>query len=120
MGALAPEQVDEAVLKWYRNLVDEADKKYNRQPRHVDLEDAWSCLSYQTNPVEIEGLGEVCVEEDFDEEFHTNRYLVVRVGSSLHYKRCGWRASHDGSYLDGPTVQVRPLTKTVTYWETNK
>ncbi|WKW85997.1 hypothetical protein SEA_JONJAMES_16 [Gordonia Phage JonJames] len=120
---LTPEQVDKALLEWYQGNVDEhVAKNPDRAPRRVYVEGAWYSISYHKGPVDVPGLGIVTHEETFDEEGHTNHYVVIHVdrGNSyeepLYFKRCGWRQSHYGSELDGPTVQVRPNVRTITEW----
>jgi hypothetical protein len=34
-----------------------------------------------------------------------------------YFKRNGYHVSHDGSYFDGPTEEVRSVEKTITVWE---
>jgi len=112
---LTANQVDEALVEWWldqRNLA-----------RTGSSEDyAWENISYQPG-VEILPIGYVTVVEDYNEEFHTDRYVVISIetpAGKQYFKRNGWRQSHYGSELDGPTVEVVPEQKTITIWNTKE
>jgi hypothetical protein len=84
----------------------------------------WEYYMWGSLPTELPGIGTMTRVELHDEEFETACWMVVKIvdpqGNERLFKRNGWRASHDGSCLDGPTVEVRAETKTiqVTTYET--
>lgn len=81
-------------------------------------EGGWQSFPWARESFEIPGIGTLQVLEYQDEEFETQCWLVVRItdpeGNVRLFKRNGWRASHDGSYLEGPTFEVKEFTETVT------
>jgi hypothetical protein len=92
-------------------------------------ERAWSPTSYAWEHLlrgpegaqhELPGIGTLRVVEIRDEEFEAKCWVVVSVtdadGNVRCFRRNGWRASHDGSYLGGPTEEVLPRAKVVTDW----
>ncbi len=74
---------------------------------------------------DVQGLGRVTLETQFGGEGQgDNYYLVLKVvdilssdGTVRYFKKLGWHASHDGSYLDGDLVEVKPVDRTVTFYE---
>lgn len=77
----------------------------------------WDRYAYASAEVELDDIGTLRVVEYHDEEFETQCWLVVSItdpdGNERLFKRNGWRASHDGSYLDGPTIEVVKHVETV-------
>lgn len=83
----------------------------------------WEHVAWNDREHDLPGIGTLRMVENHDEEFETQCWLIVSVideyGMMRLFRRNGWRASHDGSYLDGPTLEVKAVTKivTVTEWE---
>lgn len=46
--------------------------------------------------------------------------IIDSSGGERLFKRLGWYASYDGGHYEGPTVEVRPVEKTITVWEEAK
>ena len=79
-------------------------------------DEGWYTLAWGADH-EVPGIGIANKVEYHDEEFETRCWLVVSIkddtGNVRLFKRNGWRASHDDSYLDGPTVEVEKRTEMV-------
>ncbi|ANA86354.1 hypothetical protein BH762_gp011 [Gordonia phage OneUp] len=91
-------------------------------------EEAWdrveSRIYFGDKSIETE-FGTIHKADDFGGEGMGDQYyLVVSVtddaGNVRYFKRCGYHRSHDGSYLDGPTLEVEPVQQTITVWNTKK
>ena len=88
------------------------------------LNDDWFCIEelVGNNTVDLDGFGEVRLIEQFGgEDQGTDYYIIFSVtdsdGKKRIFKRCGYHQSHDGSYLDGPTLEVEPVQKTITVYD---
>lgn len=61
------------------------------------------------------------VESEYGGEGDGDQYwVVVSLTDGLttrYFKRHGWYASYDGGYLEGPTVEVFPKPRMVTFYE---
>lgn len=70
---------------------------------------------------EVAGLGTVYLESQFGGEGQgDNYYIVLRIedgDTTRYFKKNGYHASHDGSYLDGSLDEVKPAKKTITVYE---
>lgn len=70
----------------------------------------------------VPGLGRVEVAKEFGGEGQGDRYYIIfRVtednGNIRYFKIDGWYASYDGGHYDGPFSEVKPVEKTVTFYE---
>lgn len=69
----------------------------------------------------VEGLGLVTLESQYGGEgMGDEYYIVLRVteGDTVRFfRKNGWHASHDGSYLDGSLDEVKPVDRVVTFYE---
>jgi hypothetical protein len=87
-------------------------------------------VSYETNEyrdkgwvgVDLPGFGRASLVSQHGGEGQGDDYHIVftvtdDAGNVRTFKRNGYHASHDGSYLDGPTEEVKPVEKVVTVWE---
>jgi hypothetical protein len=79
-------------------------------------------LSPEDDYITVPGCGRVTVVEDFGGEGEGERYyLIFRVdfedGSCRYFKMNGWYASYDGGYYDGPFEEVKPVDRTITFYE---
>lgn len=66
-------------------------------------------------------IGNVRLVDSFGGEGQGDDYymiLSIQQGDVIRtFKMNGYHVSHDGSYYDGPFVEVKPRLKTITVWE---
>ena len=76
--------------------------------------------------ITVERLGQVFLEKQHGGEGQgDDYYIILRVEDSSsgapnvvrYFKKHGWHASHDGSYLDGALTEVKPMTREVVFYE---
>ncbi|WP_099021225.1 hypothetical protein [Mycolicibacterium palauense] len=83
---------------------------------------SWHEFEYMSTGVGVPGIGTAKVLESKGggEGSGEERWFVFSVenadGTRI-FKRHGWYASFVGSSFDGPTVEVKPVQKTITVWE---
>jgi hypothetical protein len=78
--------------------------------------------------VELPGIGVLTQVESYGGEGKGDDYYLIfkvvtrtpNTKTTRVFKRNGWHASHDGSYLEGPTVEGKQVVKTVTVFEEDK
>lgn len=114
------EQLDE--------YIEDEDRRHYFQPKWHDepLEAGagWGGfyeLLYEMNQHDFEGLGTVTLLDQFGGEGQGDDYWIVfsveSDGDTQIFRRNGYHASFDGSYLDGPTQEVVQKEKLITVWE---
>jgi hypothetical protein len=69
----------------------------------------------------VDGLGKVFLEKQHGGEgMGDDYYIILRVTddtTTRYFQKNGYHASHDGSYLDGSLEEVKPVQRTVTFFE---
>lgn len=71
---------------------------------------------------EVENLGQVKVVENFGGEGEGDQYyitfeVVMLNGDTRYFRMNGYHVSHDGSYYDGPFVEVKKTTRLTDFYE---
>jgi hypothetical protein len=138
--------LDKAVTKWARTLDEPALDKYDpwtegcesQSPEEFsEYSEVWGELSeylyfWEDSPQEVlnkrldlPGIGSLQLLEIHGggEGDGGDYHLIVRVvgvDGARVFKRCGWYASYDGGYLDGPTIEGKQVVKAVTVFEVGK
>ncbi|MFC6021529.1 hypothetical protein ACFP2T_35845 [Plantactinospora solaniradicis] len=85
--------------------------------------DAWWNNFYPHDQVQHTELGSLRVVDSYGGEGEGDEFWVVisitdGAGAVRYFKRLGWYQSYgDGGHLDGPTVEVAPVTREVTFYE---
>lgn len=120
------EQLDEAIGDGKWSNADREGDEYYEEGGWGDLTEAiyvWRSRKDEPAPsVTIPGIGVVTQVEQFGGEGQGDDYwIVVRIvsedGSERFFKRCGWYASYNGGYYEGPTLAVKPAEKTIIVWD---
>lgn len=96
-----------------------------KKVRVTGVDQGWNLveenISWGDRRLVVPGLGTVTLVDSYGGEGQGDSYWIVFQvddGETKRvFKRDGWYASHDGSYLDGPTTEVKPVLKTITVWE---
>lgn len=84
-------------------------------------EDGWSLFKYEEiNDVPTD-LGTISVVATYGGEGQGDDYwVVVKISNAdgeRYFKRCGYYQSYSGGELDGPTYEVTPVERVVTFYE---
>lgn len=71
---------------------------------------------------EIAGIGRATLVDEFGGEGQGDDYFIIFSvtepnGNVRLFKRNGYHQSHDGSYLDGPTEEVRETQEVITVYK---
>ena len=79
----------------------------------------WGLNNTEVKTYDLEGIGTARKVEDYGGEGQGDDYwIVVSItdadGNVRLFERTGYYQSYDGGYLDGPTVEVEAVEKTVT------
>lgn len=88
----------------------------------VDMQE-WTDIKYELNqPVKTPiGIFERVAEHGGMDQ-GSEYWVVISVtqddGTVQYFRRDGYYASHDGGYLDGATIEVTPIEKTITVYGT--
>ena len=107
------EQLEEAIEAAF----DTGGVRHPRSPYPIEL---WDELAYTTEgTIDVGGVNEPFkrVAEDLGGEGHgENIMFVIEVAGAL-YRKDGFYAGHDGAYWDGPFRVVKPVVRSVTFFE---
>lgn len=81
-------------------------------------EDGWSGWYQSATAEDVAGLGPVTLV-DSDGGFSGGGEHVSRIFriAGRHFRKTGYYASYDGTTWDGPFTEVKPVDKTVTFYE---
>ncbi len=85
-----------------------------------DIQGAWQEAKYNGGKYTRDGLTAERVAEYGGEGDGDQYWVVISLSDGLttrHFRKDGWYASYDGGYLDGDTSEVKPVEKTVVFYE---
>lgn len=95
---------------------DEADAFANLE----ENESAWKQAKYEGGEFSRDGYTAERVAEHGGEGEGDQYWVVVSISDGVttrYFRKDGWYASYDGGYLDGETLEVKPVEKVVVHYE---
>lgn len=107
------------------DYVDDEDNEVEEWGWHefIDAVDPWYAERNSVKPgLDLPGVGRITLEKQFGGEGQGDQYwFVIRVENGDDpvrlFKQDGWYASFDGGYYDGDFTEVKPVEKTVVFYE---
>jgi hypothetical protein len=85
-------------------------------------EHGWASLGYENNgypfALLLDGRAVLAHKVDLSQldEGATDVWIVIKV-EGRHFRKTGYRQSHDGTYWDGAVTEVRPKQQTITVYD---